>query len=136
MRLTDSYLRLSGPATTPWSQVLQRNGLANVRASYPLRPYAPQVRALEPLRLMRIRSSMRHAAMNQQIFHLWWHPHNFGAHTEENLSVLRQVLEDFDCLRRGEGMVSIGMAEAADAVRSGASIDERNAMRANNFGLS
>jgi hypothetical protein len=129
-RIADSYVSLAGPATTPWGQVLQPSGLANVRASYPLRPYSPLSRALEALRLNRIQSSLRHAAENREIFHLWWHPHNFGGHTEENLAFLRKVFEEFDHLRRKEGMVSLAMMDVADAVRPNWEAGRQDALNA------
>lgn len=116
-RLLDTYVSLAGSGTTPWSCVLQSNGLSNVRASYPLRPYQPRWRALEPLRMRRIKSSMRHAARHRKIFHLWWHPHNFGTHTEENLLVLRDVLEEMDRWRQEGAMVSLTMAEVTEMAR-------------------
>jgi hypothetical protein len=130
VRLADSYIGLESSSTTPWDLVLQPNGLANVRASYPMRPYSSAFRALEPLRLRRIRSSLRHAARNWEIFHLWWHPHNFGRHTEENLAFLRKVLEEFDCLRRTEGMVSLAMMDVANVVRSEAGVAGQDVLNA------
>ncbi len=112
-RLLDAYLPLSGPQTTPWSQARQANGLANVRASFFLRPYSPRLRRLEPLRLARLRESLRYAARGGHIFHLWWHPHNFGCHLEENLDFLRRMLAEFSACRERYGMRSLTMAEAA-----------------------
>lgn len=112
-RLTDAYLDLSGHGTTPWAEVLQPDGLCNLPASRMLRPWSHRLRALEPLRLARITRALRHAAEAGEIFHLWWHPHNFGIRQEENLAVLRQVLEAFAALRESHGMRSLTMHEAA-----------------------
>lgn len=117
VRLADSYAGVTGPGTTPWSYVLRPSGLADVRASYPLRPHDPKLRPLQALHLRRIRHSLRHAARNREIFHLWWHPHNFGIHTDENLAFLRQVLEEWDRLRRDQGMTSMAMVEVAEVAR-------------------
>jgi hypothetical protein len=46
---------------------------------------------------------------------LWWHPHNFGADTTENIAFLSRVLEHFRRLRESCGMQSATMAEAAGA---------------------
>ncbi len=110
-RMLDSYLPLSGDSATPWSQVRQPNGLANVPASAFLRRYRPRLRRLEPLRLARIRASMRRAARAGRIYHLWSHPHTFGVHVEENLRFLRRVLEEFSVCRERYGMRSLSMAE-------------------------
>ncbi len=116
-RLSDAYLNLSGYNTVSWPEVSQPNGLANVRASFFLRPYSPGLRHLDPLRLDRLCRGLRHAAGAQRIFHLWWHPHNFGSHTEENLRFLRAFLTEFGKCREKYGMQSMSMAEVAGRVR-------------------
>ncbi len=45
--------------------------------------------------------------------HLWWHPHNFGLHLEQNLAALSRVLDAFADLQRREGMQTLTLAEAA-----------------------
>ena len=37
---------------------------------------------------------MRKAARERRIYHLWWHPHNFGADIEESMAILRVDLDD------------------------------------------
>ena len=61
-RLAETYVGVSPPPTTEWSNVLLPSGLCDVPASAFLRPYDPDRRHLEPLRLARLRSGMRHAA--------------------------------------------------------------------------
>jgi hypothetical protein len=117
VRLADTYLPLAGDDTVPWESVLRPDGLADVRASRFLRPYSPRLRALEPLRVRRIVRGMEAAARQGGIYHLWWHPHNFGTHLDANLRVLDQVLDAFDRLRDAHGMASLTMAEAADRAR-------------------
>jgi len=34
---------------------------------------------------------MKFAAENNCIYHLWWHPHNFGNNKNENLQNLERV---------------------------------------------
>ena len=86
-------------------------------ASRFLRPYHPRLRALDPLRLRRITAELRQAAHRGLDFHLWWHPHNFGAHLSENLGFLERILDVVDDARRREGMVSMTMAERAGTVQ-------------------
>lgn len=112
-RLGDAYFGFSPPPTTDWRDVLLPSGLCDVPASAFLRPYNPSRRRLEPIRLARLRSGMRHAARHGRIFHLWWHPHNFSQHQTENFAVLEQVLDEFDRLAASEGMQSLTMAEVA-----------------------
>ena len=117
-RLLDTYLPVDGDDTVGWETVPEPGGLANVRASRFLRPYDPRLAALEPLRTRRITRSLGRAARHGRIYHLWWHPHNFGVHLEENLGVLRRVLDAFADLREREGMLSLSMAEVADRARA------------------
>ena len=112
VRLADAYLPLTGgnarpvPAGAVCAPV-------NVCASRYLRPYAPKLRALEPLRLRRIRRDLHYAATRGEVYHLWWHPHDFGVHLDENLAVLERILGCFARLRDTHGMESLTMAEAA-----------------------
>lgn len=111
MRLVDGYLPITGPGTIPWDAVVETSGLADVRASRPLAPYRPGLRGLEETRMRRIRGAIRHAARNGELFHLWWHPHNFGLFPRQNLGFLRRVLEEMDRCRREYGLLSLSMAE-------------------------
>jgi hypothetical protein len=115
-RLLDHYLPISGSKVLGWDEVLQPNGLCDVRSSMFLRPYSVERKSFESLRLSRICSGIRAAAERRGIFHLWWHPHNFGAHTRENLDFLRNVLEVFSECRLTHGMKSLSMAGVASIV--------------------
>jgi peptidoglycan/xylan/chitin deacetylase (PgdA/CDA1 family) len=115
VRLVDSYLDLtSHHATAP--TVLPESGIVNIPASRFLRPYTRSIRHLERLRRRRITSAMSHAAAHGLVYHLWWHPHNFGRNLEQNLAVLRRILEHFRRLTQSHGMRSLGMAELAGEV--------------------
>jgi hypothetical protein len=61
----------------------------------------------------RLKSAMRDAARNGRDFHLWWHPHNFGTHTRQNLEMLRELLGEYRVLRERHGWSSRNMGEAA-----------------------
>jgi hypothetical protein len=62
---------------------------------------------------------MRHAAINHRLFHLWWHPHNFGAHIEENQRFLERILDYYGELKQRYGMQSLNMGEiSAELERS------------------
>jgi peptidoglycan/xylan/chitin deacetylase (PgdA/CDA1 family) len=110
VRLADAYLPLTGRR----APALDGGGTpVDVPASRYLRPWSPALRGLEPLRLRRITTDMERAARRGGLYHLWWHPHDFGVHQDENLRVLRQLLARFVRLRDRYGMESLGMAEAA-----------------------
>jgi len=115
VRLVDAYVPLTGRNARPLTSA--EAGPRNVLASRYLRPYAPGLRHLEPLRLRRIERDLRAAAVRGHVFHLWWHPHDFGIHLRENLAVLRHILACFGRLREGYGMESLPLAEAGAASR-------------------
>jgi peptidoglycan/xylan/chitin deacetylase (PgdA/CDA1 family) len=122
-RLLDAYLPVSGDGSIGWDEIRAADGLANVRASFFLRPFVPRLRLLEPLRSQRLRQTVRSAARRRRILHLWWHPHNFGAHPQQCLAVLRDVLDEYLRCRDRWGMQSLSMAEIADAVIGARSTD-------------
>ena len=115
-RLADAYVNLGGTHLGKWEEVQEESGLCNVPSSRFLRPYSPRLRHLEPLRRRRIVESMKTAARTHQVFHLWWHPHNFGGDLDENMALLRQILETFVACRDMHGMRSMTMADVAEAV--------------------
>jgi hypothetical protein len=117
-RLIDGYISLSGPKYVRWEEIAQSSGIHDVRASMFLRPYSTQRKSLEPIRLRRIAGGIRAAAKNRGIFHLWWHPHNFGKNIPENLEFLRSVLKVFAEQRQVHGIQSLSMIEVASLAPS------------------
>jgi hypothetical protein len=70
--------------------------------------------------MRRICSEMETAARTGAMYHLWWHPHNFGVNLAENLAFLEQILTCYRRLRSAYGMRSLNMADVADEVLSAA----------------
>src|ERR1700722_2410136 len=99
--------------TSRWRESARSNGLHDARASMFFRPYSTQRKSLEPIRLRRIAGGIRAAAKNRGIFHLWWHPHNFGKNIAETLDFLPGVLTLFADQRQVHGMQSLSMIEVA-----------------------
>lgn len=66
---------------------------------------------LRKLKLNRIKNEMEHAARNNRLYHLWWHPHNFGERRYESLKDLTLLLEHFSKLRKRFNFQSANMAE-------------------------
>ncbi|AKV01159.1 polysaccharide deacetylase [Labilithrix luteola] len=110
-RLADAYLPLGGPRLGEPSS--DTRGLTDVPASAFLRPYSPRLRRLDPLRRHRLERTMTSAAKSGRLFHLWWHPHNFGKYPKESMAFLERLLDHFETLRRRYGMESLSMGEAA-----------------------
>ena len=108
-RLLDAYVNLSGHHT--YRAPERTRPLLEVPASRFLRPWSPRLRWLESLRLKRIKRSMTHAAQHGEVFHLWWHPENFGEYCEQNLRVLEEILCHYRLLQRRYGMVSCNMGD-------------------------
>lgn len=97
-RLLDAYMNVGGMTSIPYDKLERREGMLNVCASRMLRPYSPKLSFLEGLRLRRIKNEMIYAAKKGEMYHLWWHPHNFGASMEDNLRFLEKVLRIYtDC---------------------------------------
>lgn len=112
-RLLDAYVNMSGHHTFRLEDVARAGAPFNLPASRFLRPWSERLRLLEEPRLRRIERGMTHAARQGEAFHLWWHPHNFGANLEKNLSNLGRLLNHFDRLRNAYGMESASMGDVA-----------------------
>ncbi|MET0962983.1 MAG: hypothetical protein ABWY05_09225 [Noviherbaspirillum sp.] len=89
------------------------NGLVNVPASLFLRPWSRPLARLESVRMRMLRGAMTDAARGNGLFHLWWHPHNFGVNQAENLRLLDALLQHFARLRDEYGMRSITIRASA-----------------------
>ena len=110
IRLADHYVNLTGHhAHTP----RRRSGVMDVAASRFLRPHARKLAPLDGLRFSRIKSAMSAAAANGGVYHLWWHPHNFGINQDENFAFLDAILDHFAVLRDRYGMKSANMGDFA-----------------------
>jgi len=115
-RLVDSYIPLSGSLR----QNVKRDRISNlvdIPASLFLRPWSSNFSFLEPFRLWRIKWSMTRAAKKGGMFHLWWHPHNFGVNTYQNLAFLEQILKHYQKLNIKYGFESLTMNEVASRTK-------------------
>ena len=110
IRLIDAYLNLSGHNTYDFINCI-RNKPFNFPASRFLRSYSKRLAFLDGLRLRRIKKAMDDAAINNKIFHLWWHPHNFGINTIENINFLSKIMEHYNHLKKKYSMSSLNMGE-------------------------
>jgi peptidoglycan/xylan/chitin deacetylase (PgdA/CDA1 family) len=126
VRLADSYVNLTGHHGYRLKD-LGNSQPFDVPASRFLRPFSRRLRALEPVRLRRIQGDLDHAAKNGRLYHLWWHPENFGRDSRENLAFLRQVLTHFSRLRDRHGMQSLAMGEVASVLQARATPGQASA---------
>ncbi len=60
---------------------------------------------------------MTAAAKNNEIYHLWWHPHNFGQDPKNNLKDLKILLEHYKQCSQDFSFQSVNMAEINSAVK-------------------
>ena len=61
-----------------------------------------------------LKKEMEKAAKCGEMYHLWWHPHNFGANIEDNLKNLENVLKYFSYCREKYGMKTYTMNELSE----------------------
>ena len=105
-RLLNSFFKLySGVANV----VQEIDGIKAVNGDRFLRPYKFPV--LNHLMLKRINDEMYFAAKNDLVYHLWWHPHNFGKNLNENLNNLENILSVYATLRDEYDMRSVCMKD-------------------------
>jgi peptidoglycan/xylan/chitin deacetylase (PgdA/CDA1 family) len=116
-RLMDTYINLSGYNTYSYEKIAESYPY-NIPASRFLRPYSPRLKFLEALRLRRIKNAMTHAAQEGEVFHLWWHPHNFGSNQKENLTFLESILAHYSKLHKKYPFHSRSMQEVAHQLNS------------------
>jgi peptidoglycan/xylan/chitin deacetylase (PgdA/CDA1 family) len=110
-RLLDTYFPVSGNNTF---SIHKEAGMpVNIPASRFLKPYNKNLAWLEKLKLKRIMKEMTYAAKNNELYHLWWHPHNFGINIRENLENLTVLLNHFQKLQQQYGFINLTMKEAA-----------------------
>ena len=52
---------------------------------------------------------MTYAAKNGKVFHLWWHPYNFGLNITENFIQLEKILGHYTQLKKQYNYKSLNM---------------------------
>jgi len=107
-RFADTYINITGHHC---HAIPAASEIMNIPASQFLRPYNPKFKILDGLKLERIKQGIKFAAKHALIYHLWWHPHNFGKYMDENFKFLEQVLKFYHQLNREEKIESQNMLE-------------------------
>lgn len=113
LRLIDSYFNLSGHCTYKLNELVSDNGLINLPSSVFLRPYSKSLKPLEYFKILRVKKAMSYAAKNKEMFHLWWHPHNFGTNMNENFSGLEAIFSHYKKLNKEMNYKSVTMHKLA-----------------------
>ena len=113
LRLADVYLPLTGQGGY---EPKIENGIVNLVGSRMYKPYFKALAFLEGLKVRRIKKQMLHAAKKGLTFHLWWHPHNVGVHTDFHMKQLEEIFSYYNELKEKYSMRSLNMGEAAQEV--------------------
>ncbi len=108
LRLIDAYFNVSG---SNGQIVSSKNGVVNIPASRFLRPYSPKFSVIDFLKIRRIKREMTHAAKHGKVYHLWWHPHNFGNQIEKNIKALDEILSHYSYLNKNYKFQTLNMEE-------------------------
>ncbi|MBS1764033.1 MAG: polysaccharide deacetylase family protein [Bacteroidetes bacterium] len=112
LRLLDAYINISGHNCYADEYIGSKTPF-DIPSSRFLRPYSKKLSLFDSLRLKRITSGMTYAAKHNLTYHLWWHPHNFGANQKENFIFLEKILQHYSKLNREHNLQSINMSELA-----------------------
>lgn len=115
-RLADAYLNISGHHSYPLAP-MRTSFPVNIPSSRFLRPYSSSLKALDKLRMRRITRAMTYAAKNKQMYHLWWHPHNFGVNQDENFAFLEKILRHYTVLHQKYNFTSVTMTQLANLLQ-------------------
>lgn len=110
-RTGDAYLPLGRKSYT--GESLNASKVLCQPASRFLRPQN-SIHFLNSTRLNRIKSEMIQAAKKGEIYHLWWHPHNFGVDVSGSIKTLEAIIETFKFCSETYGMESFTMKELRD----------------------
>jgi peptidoglycan/xylan/chitin deacetylase (PgdA/CDA1 family) len=114
-RGADAYFPIGKKNTYTLESLEFNPGLpVRIPASRLLRPYRPKESFLNNLKIARINSEMERAARKGEVYHLWWHPHNFGHYPNESMEGLKKILDHFSFCKEKYGMKSLNMGEIAE----------------------
>lgn len=112
-RTGDAYIAM-GKKSYSQKDLRKYNGLpVKQKASRFLRPVETN-KILRKLKMNRILNEMEYAAANNEIYHLWWHPHNFGDHPLESVRDLQIILKHYKELKEKFNYQSFNMFEAGE----------------------
>ena len=116
-RSADCFFRMGATSSYRMEEIQAfENEPLILPASRILRPYHPRTPLLNKLRLRRILNEMEWAAEHGEVYHLWWHPHNFGNDPVQSMKELHQLVGYFSMLREKYGMESLSMENLGQRV--------------------
>lgn len=98
LRLLDAHLPLISSLSYPRNSSPVSSSSINVPASRFFRPYSRRLGLINELHIRRIINEMTSAAKAGEVYHLWWHPHNFGRNTDQQMARLEKILQSYQIL--------------------------------------
>jgi peptidoglycan/xylan/chitin deacetylase (PgdA/CDA1 family) len=113
VRTSDAYLPLGTKSYLAESLVTGK--VLCQPASRFLRPQH-SINLLNSSRLNRIKNEMIQAAKNGEVYHLWWHPHNFGVDVVNSIKTLQAIVKTFKFCSETYGMKTMTMKELRDTI--------------------
>jgi peptidoglycan/xylan/chitin deacetylase (PgdA/CDA1 family) len=118
-RSADCFFEMGAKSSYPISEIQYfEQEPVLLPASRILRPYTIGNPLFNQVRLRRIFNEMEYAAKNKEVYHLWWHPHNFGYSPVESLQELVRILTHFKKLKSKYGMVSMDMETLGNQIKA------------------
>ena len=115
IRTGDAYLKLGKKTSYLLEDIrVSEKSPVMIPASRFLRPYHPWFPHFNRWRIRRIKEEISLAAKSGEVYHLWWHPHNFGRYPKESLGELEEILRHFGLQRGTYGMASMNMRNVKD----------------------
>ena len=118
IRVLDDYINIFEHNTYPTEEVINSFPF-DISSSRHLRPNSKKLKFLNWLKLHKIKADLNYAAKHKQVYHLWWHPYDFGHNLNENMLFLNKIIEHFLYLQEKYGMESLNMGELADSLING-----------------
>lgn len=118
LRILDAYFNITGANMYDLKSNYSPGKALNLPSSRLLRPFNKTLKAFEFLKLNRIKKGMTKAAKSGKMFHLWWHPHNFGSDIEENFKNLESIFRTYVKLHEDYGFKSQTMSGITEELES------------------
>ncbi|MGB1104681.1 MAG: polysaccharide deacetylase family protein [Crocinitomicaceae bacterium] len=116
-RVIDAYFKISKTKAYMINKLPVQLGVVNIPANRFLRPYSGK-KWLEKRKVQVIKNEMFKAARKHQVYHLWWHPHNFSANPKESLEQLEEILAYALVLNKKFDFKFMNMGEIAAHVKN------------------
>tara|TARA_R110002049_G_scaffold15366_9_gene62949 strand:- start:165 stop:1133 length:969 start_codon:yes stop_codon:yes gene_type:complete len=114
-RTSDSILSLSKRTSYQFDNKVFSSPVL-IPSSRFLRPFNPKLARFNQLKINRIKDEITTAAKNDEVYHIWWHPHNHGHYPDQSLNEVKQILEHFSSCRDQYGMQSRSMEGIAHSL--------------------